>query len=167
MDMGLISYCLHFHFSRRECPGSRRLLTVLKLLSIIIIAISDRKRSTLYQKNKRAFEDIFTNKYCIKIFKIKAVREQYLAEINVIKANRLFESVFEILFIMFPWSFYQSNRQYPLLTPSPPRRTLFVIFNCSPLPGRETLSHFPLVSVIFCFFGLLCLTVYCEDIIFC
>ena len=35
----LLSFCLHFHFGRRECSYSRRLPTVPKLLSIIILAI--------------------------------------------------------------------------------------------------------------------------------
>ena len=47
----------------------------------------------IYQKNKKAFEEIFTNKYYKKFFKIKAVNEKNLAEINVIKANRQLESV--------------------------------------------------------------------------
>ena len=34
-EMSLLSYCLHFHIGRRECPCSRRRLNVPKLLSII------------------------------------------------------------------------------------------------------------------------------------
>ena len=46
MGMSLLSYCIHFHFGRRECPCSRGRPTIPKLLSIIIspIAIRDVAR---------------------------------------------------------------------------------------------------------------------------
>ena len=39
MGMSFLSYCLHFHFGRRECPCSRRQPTVPKLLLITIIKV--------------------------------------------------------------------------------------------------------------------------------
>ena len=86
MGMSLLSYCLNFHFGRRECPCSRRRQTVPKPLSIIMLNLEHINCSFI----------LYIHKPLYWLFKVK-IRDCIVTVVGLIYIHQIEKLNFVIL----------------------------------------------------------------------